>query len=131
MYILFDLRRRNLGIRTLVHQLEQVIIDTLATLNLKAHRQCGAPGVYIENQKIAAIGLRVKNGCTYHGIALNGAMDLKPFLNINPCGFSDLIITDIQHFLPNVSLSAVESILVSTCLKQFENIQFLDSGRNI
>jgi lipoyl(octanoyl) transferase len=118
VYVLFDLRRRHLNIRSLVFQLEQVCIDVLASLKLSAHRQCGAPGVYLEQQKIASVGLRVKNGCSYHGIALNVAMDLKPFLDINPCGYQGLSVTDIQHHHTHVNLKAVEERLLTTCLIQ-------------
>lgn len=118
-YVLFDLRRRNLGIRTFVQQLEQILIDLLASYAINAERQCGAPGVYVAGKKIASIGLRVKNGCTYHGIALNVSMDLKPFQDINPCGFNGLVMTQIQDHLPGISLPDVQEQLSNLFTRQF------------
>jgi lipoyl(octanoyl) transferase len=119
-YVLMDIRRRNLGIRTLVCTLERVLIATLADFQIVANTQCGAPGVYVEQQKIASIGLRVKNGCTYHGIALNVAMDLNPFLSINPCGFAKLAMTQMSHFQPKITLSDVSTHLEHYFLSQFK-----------
>ncbi|MGC1182520.1 lipoyl(octanoyl) transferase LipB [Legionella sp.] len=118
-YILMDTGRRNLGIRTLVAQLEQVLISVLARYNIEAIIRCGAPGVYIKEQKIASIGLRVKNGCTYHGIALNVDMDLNPFLGINPCGFAKMEMTQISHFYPKVLLEEVNQLFMRCFLQQF------------
>src|SRR5690606_5329214 len=89
-YLLLDIRRRNMGIRTLVGVLEAILINLLQEYHITAATRCGAPGVYVQDKKIASIGLRVKNGCTYHGIALNVDMDLLPFHDINPCGFAKL-----------------------------------------
>ena len=86
-YVLVDLRRRGYGIRELVSRMEQAVIDLLAASNVDAARRDGAPGVYVDGAKIAALGLRVKHGCTYHGLALNVDMDLAPFAAINPCGY--------------------------------------------
>ncbi|WP_018577800.1 lipoyl(octanoyl) transferase LipB [Legionella shakespearei] len=119
-YVLMDIRRRNLGIRTLVSQLEQILISTLAHYKIVANTQCGAPGVYVKEQKIASIGLRVKNGCTYHGIALNVAMDLSPFQGINPCGFAKMQMTQISHHSPDVNLEEVSQYLEQDFLNQFE-----------
>lgn len=106
-YVLMDLKRMNIGIRTLVCRLEDGLINVLNHLDITATRKCGAPGVYVGEKKIASIGLRVKNGCTYHGIALNVAMDLRPFFDINPCGFKQLQMTQIQDFIPNITLEKV------------------------
>jgi lipoyl(octanoyl) transferase len=106
-YVLIDLVRRNIGIRTLVSQLEKILIATLSRYNIHAHIRCGAPGVYVKEQKIASIGLRVKNGRTYHGVALNVNMDLKPFNDINPCGFAKMEMTQISTFQPFVTLEEV------------------------
>lgn len=119
-YILMDLRRANLGIRTLVCRLEQLIISALAEYDITAQTRCGAPGVYVGDKKIASIGLRVKNGCTYHGIALNVNMDLKPFLNINPCGFAKLEMTQIADFHPKVQMDEVGHLLMQKFLTQFK-----------
>lgn len=95
-YVLVDLRRRGYGIRELVTRLEQAVIDLLAVHGVVAQRRAGAPGVYVGEAKIAALGLRVKHGCTYHGLAFNVAMDLAPFAAINPCGYAGLAVTDCR-----------------------------------
>jgi lipoyl(octanoyl) transferase len=118
-YVLMDINRKNLGVRTLVSQLEQTLISVLAQYDIEATIRCGAPGVYVKEQKIASIGLRVKNGCTYHGIALNVDMDLKPFLGINPCGFAKMEMTQISHFYPKVSLEEVNQQFTQYFLQQF------------
>lgn len=119
-YVLMDINRRNLGVRTLVTQLEQLLITVLADYSIEAHSICNAPGVYVEHQKIASIGLRVKNGRTYHGIALNVAMDLNPFYGINPCGFEKMEMTQISHFQPTIQIEQVINQLVKHYLTQFE-----------
>lgn len=118
-YVLMDISRRNLGVRTLVSQLEQILISVLAQYDIEAVVHCGAPGVYVKEQKIASIGLRVKNGCTYHGIALNVDMDLKPFSGINPCGFAQMEMTQISHFYPKVVLEEVNQQFMLSFLQQF------------
>lgn len=118
-YILMDIRRRNLGIRTLVLNLEQVLISVLEHYDIEANIRCGAPGVYVGEKKIASIGLRVKNGCTYHGIALNVTMDLNPFLGINPCGFEKMEMTQISHFHPTIKLEQVLQDFTQDFLIQF------------
>ena len=119
-YTLFDIKRRNMGIRTLVTQLEKVIIDLLADYDLKATIRCGAPGVYVNEKKIASIGLRVKNGCTYHGIALNVAMDLSPFSGINPCGYAQLEMTHMQDYCPDIRFNEVHDNISDKFLTAFK-----------
>jgi lipoyl(octanoyl) transferase len=106
-YVLVDLRRRGYGIRELVTRMEQAVIDLLAGVGVTATRQAGAPGVYVEGAKIAALGLRVKHGCTYHGLALNVNMDLRPFAAINPCGYPGLAVTDCRAL--GVALTAADA----------------------
>lgn len=118
-YVLMDIRRRNLGIRTLVCQLENVLIELLGQLSIVAQTRCGAPGVYVDEKKIASIGLRVKNGCTYHGIALNVAMDLNPFSGINPCGYAQLQMTQIKHFIPEITVELISKRFALEFLTQF------------
>lgn len=118
-YVLMDINRKNLGIRTLVSQLEQVLLSVLAQYNIEGMIRCGAPGVYVKERKIASIGLRVKNGCTYHGIALNVDMDLKPFSGINPCGFAKMEMTQISHFYPEVLIEEVNQHFMQNFLQQF------------
>jgi lipoyl(octanoyl) transferase len=95
-YVLVDLRRRGYGIRELVTRMEQAVIDLLAAQGVSAARLPGAPGVYADGAKIAALGLRVKHGCTYHGLALNVDMDLSPFAAINPCGYAGMRVTQCR-----------------------------------
>lgn len=97
-YLLIDLARRKLKVRELVTLMEQAVIDLLRGYGIAGERVAGAPGVYVGGAKIAALGLRVKNGCSYHGLALNVNMDLTPFTAINPCGYSDLAVTQLADF---------------------------------
>ena len=93
VYLLLDLRRRGLGLRPLVRMMEQTVIDLLAAFGAAARGRSDAPGVYVGEAKIAALGLRIRNGCCYHGLALNVDMDLNPFDAINPCGYPGLEVT--------------------------------------
>jgi len=94
-YVLLDLTRRALNPRGLVQALENAVIDTVAGYGIEARGRRDAPGVYVDGAKLAAIGLRVKRHCSYHGLALNVAMDLAPFGGINPCGYAGLKVTDL------------------------------------
>jgi lipoyl(octanoyl) transferase len=100
-YLLIDLRRRDIKVREFVQLLEGALIDTLATYNIAATRKSGAPGIYVPWQgalaKIGALGLKIRNGSTFHGVALNVAMDLTPFQAINPCGYEGLVTLDMQQ----------------------------------
>ena len=98
VYLLLDLNRRGIRVRALVNLIEQALIDCLADYGLLAVRREGAPGVYIDEAKIAALGLRIRNGCSYHGLALNVDMDLSPFTVINPCGYAGLKTTQLRDF---------------------------------
>lgn len=95
-YVLLDLRRRGLGVRHLVSALEQAVIALLAGYGITGEARADAPGVYVNGAKIAALGLRVRQGRSYHGLSLNVAMDLAPFARIHPCGYSDLRVTDLR-----------------------------------
>jgi lipoyl(octanoyl) transferase len=99
VYVLFDLRRPKVGIRTLVRTLEGAVVRWLGTLGIAGYGKPEAPGVYVaggsREAKIAALGLKVKNGCTYHGLAVNVAMDLAPFTDIDPCGYPGLAVTQL------------------------------------
>lgn len=98
-YTLIDLRRARFGIRDMVRQLENAVIEWLATLGIAAYGKPAAPGVYVAaaggEAKVAALGLRVRNGCTYHGLAVNVAMDISPFADIDPCGYPGLAVTQL------------------------------------
>jgi len=92
-YVLMDLRRRGLGVRQLVDGLEQCVIDILASVGVTGERRPRAPGVYVSGSKVCALGLRIRNGCSYHGVALNVNADLEPFQRIDPCGYPELTVT--------------------------------------
>ncbi|PZO07529.1 MAG: lipoyl(octanoyl) transferase [Lysobacteraceae bacterium] len=94
-YPLVDLRRLGLGVRELVCRIEQAVIDVLAGYGIAAARRDGAPGIYVRGAKVMALGLRVRRGCSFHGLAFNVAMDLEPFQRINPCGFQGLEVTSV------------------------------------
>jgi lipoyl(octanoyl) transferase len=95
VYLMIDLHRLGTGIRAFVHAVEQAVIDALADLGIEAGRRPGAPGVYVGDRKVAALGLRVRSGCTYHGLSINHDMDLAPFDAIDPCGHAGLEVTDL------------------------------------
>jgi lipoyl(octanoyl) transferase len=103
IYLLLDLSRLKIKVRELVTAIEQAIIDYLASVNIPAERRAGAPGVYVGDAKIAALGLKIKNSCSYHGLSLNVDMDLSPFAAINPCGYAGLKVTQTKDF--NVALT--------------------------
>jgi len=96
LYTLLDLRRRGLGVRPLIRMMEQAVMDLLAAYDVAAEGRAEAPGVYVDGAKIAALGLRIKNGCCYHGLAFNADMDLAPFRVIDPCGYSGLAVTQAR-----------------------------------
>ncbi len=118
-YPLLDLRRLGIGVRELVDRIEQAMIDTLATWNIEAARREGAPGVYVAGAKIGALGLRVRRGCTFHGLAFNVAMDLEPFRRINPCGYAGLAVTQVCDLGGPGSIDAVETALIGQLCLQF------------
>lgn len=117
-YPLIDLRRRKLGVREFVCRIEQGLIDTLATWGIPAERHPGAPGVYVHGAKIGALGLRVRHGCSFHGLALNVALDLEPFARINPCGFQGLQVTSVLDCGGPYSLDIVGTVLVDSLAAQ-------------
>ncbi|AUL98770.1 lipoyl(octanoyl) transferase LipB [Zoogloeaceae bacteirum Par-f-2] len=112
-YLLIDLPRRRLKVRELVYLMEQALIDCLADYDIAAARKAGAPGVYVDGAKIAALGLRVKNGCSYHGLALNVDVDLAPFGWINPCGYEGLATARLRDFGVADDLAAVGDRLLA------------------
>ena len=119
LYPLLDLRRLKVGVREYVCRIEQAIIDTLGDWNIEAVRREGAPGVYVAGAKIAALGIRVRRGCTFHGLAFNIAMDLSPFQRINPCGFEGLQVTSLVDLGGPSGLDAVKPALVGHVAAQF------------
>lgn len=118
-YPLLDLRRLHVGVRELVRRIEQALIDTLAEWNIQATRHDGAPGVYVADAKIAALGLRVRHGCCFHGLAFNIAMDLEPFQRINPCGYAGLRVTQMLDLGGPSRLADVEEVMIAELGRQF------------
>ncbi len=108
-YVLLDLKRLKLGVRDLVTAMEQALVDVLKEYALDAAPKPDAPGVYVEGNKIASLGLRVRRGCSFHGLALNVDMDMEPFQRINPCGYADLRMVQLRDLVAEpVSLLKVE-----------------------
>lgn len=112
MYVLIDVKRRKLGVRQLVTALEETVVATLADYGVSAHARPDAPGVYVGEEKICSLGLRIRKGCSFHGLALNVAMDLAPFLRINPCGYAGMRMTQLGQFQPGVTTADVQPRLV-------------------
>ncbi len=111
-YILLDLHRRAWGPKTLVAALEQAVIDVLAHYDVVGQRQARAPGVYVGDRKIAQLGLRIRRGASYHGLAFNVDMDLDPFSHIDPCGYPGLKVTRLADLVPEADAVAVETLLL-------------------
>lgn len=120
VYLLLDLQRRHLKVRELVNRIEQAVMDLLAEQGVQATRRANAPGVYVADAKVAALGLRVRNGCCYHGVSLNVDMDLSPFLAINPCGYEGLAVTQLKDLGVNLTPSAAGEGLLAHLQKQLE-----------
>ncbi|BBI01223.1 octanoyltransferase [Buchnera aphidicola (Nipponaphis monzeni)] len=117
MYLLIDLNRLNINVKNLLNIIENVLICTLKMFNIQGVSKKNMPGIYIHNKKICSIGLRIKNGCSLHGIALNVNMNMYPFSLINPCGFKNIQMTQIKNFQLNVSLISVRNMLIKYFLK--------------
>jgi len=117
-YLLLDLRRRALSVRPLVTLMEQAVVNLLAEYNIEAKARRDAPGVYVGGAKIAALGLRIRRGCCYHGLALNVDMDLRPFAAIDPCGYPGLAVTQLRDLDVSDSIATVSERLTQHLLKQ-------------
>lgn len=113
-YLMFDIRRMELGVRDLVRGIERAVMNTLAGYGVDAAPLAGAPGVYVGGAKIASLGLRVRRGCSYHGLALNVAMDLEPFSRINPCGLTGMQVTQLGDLAAVTSLDEVRASLLTS-----------------
>lgn len=116
-YLLLDLRRAGLGVKSLVRLLEQSVIDLLAGYGIEVVARPEAPGVYVGDAKIAAVGLRVRRGCSFHGLALNVEMDLEPFSRINPCGYPGMAVTQVRDLVGAVEMRSVELELAEKIAK--------------
>lgn len=119
VYFMIDLRRLGFGIRQLVTLLENSVVTTLAEYGINAAPRADAPGVYVDGAKICSIGLRVRQGCSYHGIAFNVNMDLSPFQRINPCGFKNLAVTQVHDFSPEATVATVADHLIPNLCQHF------------
>jgi lipoyl(octanoyl) transferase len=128
IYPLIDLRRAGLGVRDLVTALEQSVVDLAADYGIEAASRCDAPGVYIEGVKLASVGLRIRRGSSFHGMALNVDVDLEPFSRINPCGFKDLQLTDLVRLGADNDLAAVRDKLLPHLLRHLHLDQALSSA---
>lgn len=130
LYPLLDLTRMSLGVRDLVTALEQAVIDCLAEFGVSAERRDKAPGVYVDEAKIAALGLRIRRGKSFHGLAFNIDMDLEPFSRINPCGYANLAVTQLRDQVPpevqaditREGVSVVDSSLMHAILTQLKRV---------
>jgi lipoyl(octanoyl) transferase len=129
VYLLLDMRRRGLSLRPLVRMMEQAVIDSLAAYGVAALGRDAAPGVYVGNAKIAALGLRIRNGCCYHGLALNVDMDLSPFDAINPCGYPGLEVTQTRDLGIAEALDALSGKLVRHLLLRLNDYGTTDEHR--
>ncbi len=125
-YLMIDLKRRDLGVRQLVTLIEQSIISTLKEYDLSAAARPDAPGVYINNAKIAALGLRIKKGCSFHGLSINIDMDLSPFQLINPCGYENLEVVQLCDYIESINISQFQQQLIFHLSKHLSQHQGYD-----
>lgn len=124
MYVLLNLRRRKLGVRDLVTVLEQTVVNTLAEVGIEAYPRADAPGVYVDGRKICSLGLRIRKGCSFHGLALNVDMDLSPFVRINPCGYAGLEMTQVKTLREEISLKDIQPLLIKHLMTLLNNPPF-------
>ena len=118
IYFLLDFKKLNMGPKTLVESLQRFVQSILNEFEIESSLIKGAPGVYVDDKKIASIGLRISNGKTYHGISINIDMDLEPFSYINPCGYEGLEVVQLKDYVSNISIKDVEKLAI----KKLENI---------
>ncbi len=125
IYTLLDLTRLGIGVKQLVQHIEQAIINLLAEYGIQAEGRRDAPGVYVDGAKIAALGLRIKKGKSYHGLAFNIDMDLEPFSRINPCGYEGMPVTQLSELKPGIDKSQVRQQLIGhlTTILGYNNVQ--------
>jgi lipoyl(octanoyl) transferase len=116
MYPLLRLKRYGIGVKSLVHSLEQCVIDTLRAYEINAERRADAPGVYVDGAKIAALGLRIKRGMSYHGLSFNLRMDMHPFTNIDPCGYQGLVVTQLSELLAEFDAEQIKNQVLGSFL---------------
>ena len=119
-YLLLDVRRLGFGVRELVSRMEICLIDLLASYGVNAAAKADAPGVYVEGDKVASLGLRIRNGCSFHGLALNVDMDLEPFRRINPCGYAGLAMTQLRDHAGPIEFAEVGARLRTQLVKHLD-----------
>ena len=127
-YPLVDLRRKGIAVREFVHRIEQAIIAVLAWYAVRGERIAGAPGIYVNGDKIASLGLRVRRGCTFHGLAFNIRMDLEPFQRINPCGYAGLQVTQLSALAP-VDMRELEQRLIDELAQRLGYSEVNETGK--
>ena len=120
IYPLIDIRRAGIGVRELVTALEQSVVDLAADYEISAASRCDAPGVYVDGAKLASVGLRIRRGASFHGMALNVNVDLEPFSRINPCGFQGLQVTDMNRLGAESDLEVVREQLLGHLLRHLK-----------
>ncbi|TFZ37944.1 lipoyl(octanoyl) transferase LipB [Pseudomonas syringae] len=119
-YLMLDVRRLGFGVRDLVTRIENTLIALLADYGVKAAAKADAPGVYVDGAKVASLGLRIRNGCSFHGLALNVDMDLEPFRRINPCGYAGLAMTQLSDQAGQIEFSEVSARLRAQLVKHLD-----------
>ncbi|CAM4310611.1 lipoyl(octanoyl) transferase LipB [Vibrio agarivorans] len=126
-YVLINLRRKNIGVRDLVTHIENTVINTLKRFDVESAARPDAPGVYVDNRKICSLGLRIRRGCSFHGLALNINMDLTPFLRINPCGYAGMEMVQLNDLTSTTQLKQVQSPLIEelVALLDYQDIEFV------
>jgi lipoyl(octanoyl) transferase len=118
IYLLLNLKRKKIGVRELVTIMEESVVETLKEYEVEAYAKPDAPGVYVNNNKIASLGLRVRRGCSFHGLALNLDMDLEPFLRINPCGYAGMAMTQLATLVGNLDQAEVAERLLKLVINK-------------
>ncbi|MFC3022591.1 lipoyl(octanoyl) transferase LipB [Vibrio zhugei] len=132
VYFLVNLRRKSINVRQLVSHIENIVINTLSQYGIDSSARPDAPGVYVDNKKICSLGLRIRHGCSFHGLALNIDMDLSPFLRINPCGYAGLEMIQLSDIIPSTTLHDVEPILIKELvnLLKYNKVEFSTEAYN-
>lgn len=132
VYLLVDIKRKSISVKDYVHRLEQSVIDLLELYGVAGHRRKGAPGVYVDNKKISALGIRIRKGCSYHGLSINVDMNLAPYNGIHPCGYSDLEVTQMREVGIEKNIVQITNTLIPCLLSQMsyteDNISVVDES---
>ncbi|MBD1572273.1 lipoyl(octanoyl) transferase LipB [Vibrio sp. S17_S38] len=131
-YFLINLRRKKLGVRELVTHIENIVIETLSTFGIDSAARADAPGVYVDARKICSLGLRIRKGCSFHGLALNVNMDLTPFLRINPCGYAGMEMVQVKDVDGPNNINEVEIVLMKkiTELLGYDQVEYTTESKS-